>query len=157
MHVIQGDLWSELGKADLVLVTANSYITRDDRLTMGCGAALEMKERFPGIDKLFGEMLRRAGLHLDKYGVAVVSHGGSPIAPLGTDLGLFQVKQHFMDQAQLDLISSSCHDLRVIAGDYRRIAMNFPGIGAGRLSRENVEPFLRKYLGDLDNLYIYYK
>jgi hypothetical protein len=150
MQVIQGDLWAELGVADLLLVSTNATLNKNGEVVMGRGAAKEAKERFPQLPFDLGMRLRTGGLAGQKYGVLI-----SDITAHGTRLGAFQVKYHWQDDADLGLISHSAHALRAIAGDYERIAINFPGIGNGRLERSQVEYFLDKYWSDLDNLFVY--
>ncbi|MEK6860596.1 MAG: hypothetical protein AABY07_01375 [Nanoarchaeota archaeon] len=47
MILVKGNMWDELGKAELILVTANSNIKKNGALVMGAGAAKEARDRFP--------------------------------------------------------------------------------------------------------------
>ena len=125
----EGNLFKEDG---CKFITANSYLTKDLRLVMGRGAAQELKTIFPGIDKIFGNIIHNTCGHLGLYGL--IKH----------DLcGIFQVKYNFMDKADLELIKFSIYLLTVEAGNIGQIIhLNYPGIGYGKLSKEVIRPLL---------------
>jgi hypothetical protein len=130
----------------LVLVTTNSYIRRDGALVMGRGAAKQLANLYPDVPYEFG---RRVGCSLAQYGLFWM--GQTAMRPA---LGAFQVKWHFKEQANLDLILDSSRMLKDVAQKCAdsRIDMNYPGIGNGRLSYDIVDPLLQ----DLpDNVHIW--
>lgn len=133
---IVGNLWDEIGTADLLLVTTNSSLRKDGSLVMGRGAAFEAKERYPKLPYALGEGIK--SLPTKIYGLAL----WTDIYDQGTLIGAFQVKYVWQDDALLELIAYSAGFLQGVAWDYKRIAMNFPGIGNGRLSRPLAEIFL---------------
>ena len=51
MQLITGDLWEEVGKADLLFVTTNGVVTKADELVMGRGCAREAKERLSSLPR----------------------------------------------------------------------------------------------------------
>lgn len=157
MTVLHGEMWRELGRADLILVTTNAMVTRDHRLVMGRGAALEMKQRYPGIDAMWGHCLEEGEVVSKQYGVMIATHFYSDLIPRETALGIFQVKRHWRDPADTRLIGHSAAQLAEAIKDnaYRRVVLNYPGIGNGRLTREQVEPVLERHLGKYGNLYLY--
>ena len=125
----QGNLFQENG---IKFVTGNSYLTKDLRLVMGRGAALELKTRSPGIDKVFGDIISRTCGHLGVYGL--IKHDFC---------GLFQVKYNFLDKADPELIEFSAALLNAEAKKTDRIIhLNYPGIGNGKLLKEIVRPLL---------------
>ncbi|HQN37752.1 MAG TPA: hypothetical protein PLY01_07950 [Caldisericia bacterium] len=125
----EGNLFKENG---FKLVTTNSCLTKDCRLVMGRGAAKELKVISPGIDRIFGKMIRKACGHLGLYGLLI-----SP------PYGIFQVKNNFADKAKLEIISYSLRLLDFKARDTDQIIhLNYPGIGNGRLTKEEVRPLL---------------
>ncbi len=137
MTLEKGNIWGS--GADIICVTTNATVRTDGRLVMGRGAALECKQRFPGIDLEFGRKVRqweaRFGLGTP-YGVVLSG-------PNCLTLGAFQVKWSFRDAAEVELIRVSVQSLTKIAVETGAvIALNFPGIGYGRLSRECVLPLL---------------
>jgi hypothetical protein len=126
----QGNLFKE--KNGIKFVTGNSYLTKDLRLVMGRGAALELKTRSPGIDKIFGNIIDKTCGHLRVYGL--IKHDSC---------GVFQVKYNFRDKADLELIKFSAI---LLADEARKtdqiIHLNYPGIGNGKLSKDIVRPLL---------------
>jgi hypothetical protein len=146
MKIKIGNLWDS--KDDLIFVTTNSYIRNDGALVMGRGAALECKTRYPGIEYDFGNMISR--LHKvgpisnpsEKYGILV--HETLPI-------GIFQVKYHFRDVADTNLILYSTQLLNELSKT-KTISINFPGIGFGQLDEMQVLPIISQLS---DNVTIY--
>ena len=160
MKIVKGSLWDSTD--DLILVTCNSYIKKDGSLVMGRGAALEMKMKYPNIDKDFGNILsyKYDGVpeHLT-YGVTLVC--GFPYLNTQPELemgivskklfGVFQVKYHYKDDANLDLIRFSTE---MLCGIFGKASMNFPGIGFGHLQYKDVLPIVEKLP---DNVTLYMK
>jgi hypothetical protein len=157
MKLVKGNLWDS--RDDLILVTCNSYIKKDGALVMGRGAALEMKTKFPKIDYRFGKMINYYSKHLGYYGVFILDPNAGPAeyVPSEQKLGIFQVKYHFKDKADLLLIKMSTREL--VRDFYKysflhTVSMNFPGIGYGGISREDVLPIIE---GLSDQVTIYEK
>jgi hypothetical protein len=156
MKLVKGNLWDS--KDEVILVSGNSYIRKDGALVMGRGAALELKEKFPGIDIELGKEIRLVCRSQGDYGFVLVDFPKDS----KTTYGVFQVKNHYKDDANIQLISCSCDVLM----DWIRfsweqggqliysISMNFPGIGYGGLKREWVLPIISKLP---DNVTIYEK
>jgi hypothetical protein len=132
---VTGDLWDELDKADLLLVTTNSTRSTQGELVMGRGAALEARQRFPWLPRMAAEAITQAGV---TYGVIRLQ--ASVVTK--TLLGLFQVKYHWRSDASQPLIAFSACMLCGLSDQYGRIAFNFPGIGHGLLAAESVIPWL---------------
>jgi hypothetical protein len=128
-----GDMWVALEETDLFLITANATIKRNGALVMGRGLALEAKRRFPGLDLACGRLVGDRQV----YGVGVLP---APFTPLG----LFQVKNHFRERADLDLIKRSVRALLSLLEFSRleRVDLNFPGIGNGGLPQSCVLPLI---------------
>ena len=145
-----GNLWNELGQSDLILVTANGVVDGHGSLVMGAGAAREARLKFPGLDALAGQGLRTLR-EFDRviYGVML-----SPFNRQGTQVGLFQVKYHFKWPAEFGLMRASAMSLRRYARQYRRIAMNFPGVGHGGLELRRALPMLSALPSNV-TLYLY--
>jgi hypothetical protein len=154
MEIIQGDMWEEIGKANLILVTTNATLRGDGALVMGRGAAAQAKQQFPQLPFELGRRLQQSGLVGSAYGITVTG-----VSVQDTLLGAFQVKYHWRDEADLDLIRFSCKELFQYAepGPNERIVLNYPGIGNGRLTRDDVEPILVAELGKLDNVCVYWR
>lgn len=154
MQIVIGDLWSELGRANVILVTTNAEVNKDHKLVMGRGAALEASQRFPTLVRKLGERLIERQLVGAKYGIQFIEPSAT-IYP-GLMLGAFQVKYHWREKADLTLISYSARYLAGIAKAmaFSRFAMNFPGIGNGRLEESLVRPLLDVLP---DNVFVYKK
>lgn len=130
MVIVHGDMWEEYSTADLFLVTTNSFITKEGKLVMGAGIAKEARDRFSGLDKAFGKRIK----HLSRYGILVSDKWPDKV------LGAFQVKYHFKDKADLDLIRYSTEMLQQWIKNHAalNIHLNFPGIGNGKLDPADV-------------------
>lgn len=159
MEIVQGNLWDEIGKAHLILVTTNACVNQYGQLVMGRGAAKEAHERFRttgttwGVARDFGEQLITRGMVESEYGIIY----SSQIIPGTLDtilIGAFQVKYRWHEEASLKLIDYSTNILGSVARKHpeKRIALNYPGIGNGRLMMETVEPIISTLP---DNVFIY--
>ena len=135
-----GNMWSIWSKTDLFLITTNSFVKHTGQLVMGAGIARQARDRFPGLDTTLGQAIRETCGHLGEYGLFI-----SPRWP-ATRLGLFQVKRHWSTDAILDLIHQSADQLTQWASTHPdcRIDLNFPGIGNGRLSPDQVLPVIKQ-------------
>jgi len=150
MKIIIGNLWDELGVADIIFVTTNAQLRADGALVMGRGAAKEAIERFPQLPFNLGKKIPGAMKNRGAYGLVA-----DPESTAGkTRIGAFQVKHHWRDEAELLLIKFSTGCLKRWAERYaeKRFALNFPGIGNGRLKEEDVLPLLATLP---DNVFIY--
>lgn len=135
MRLAEGDMWSAYDQADLFLVTTNSVLNRYGALVMGAGIARQARERFPELDAALGNAVVQVG---DTYGLIV-----SPRWPTAK-LGGFQTKVRWHDPSSLELINFSASKLVAWckAHPTARVHLNMPGVGHGRLSREQVLPIL---------------
>lgn len=124
-----GDLWDYERGADLILITTNSFIKRNRELAMGRGIALQAKERYPELPKLFGRRIK----HLSVYGLVIVPHKGKLF-------GAFQTKIHFKDKSEMSLIELATDKLREFLKDNcLTTLLNFPGVGNGGLAHKEKE------------------
>lgn len=134
-----GDMWSSYDGANLFLITTNSFLKKGSHaLVMGRGIARQAKERFPGLDIALGGQLQALCGNQGIYGLLV-----SPRWPTAK-LGAFQVKRHYSQPASLELIRRSTAALCTWCAEHpdAQVALNFPGIGNGRLHREAVLPII---------------
>lgn len=138
MNISYGNMWDVYDEADLFLITTNSFIKRNGALVMGAGIAREARDRFPGLDLALGRKIK----HLGKYGLIVSEKWPDK------KLGAFQVKYHFKDSASLELIEYSCNDLITFITQntlrFGTVHLNYPGIGNGKLTEDDVYPIVRK-------------
>jgi hypothetical protein len=122
----------------IYLFTGNPVRRADFGLVMGRGAAKQVRDSWPGIDK---KIRTRRPVDFTK------------IQP-DQWIGWFQVKRHWRDPADLELIRASAEMLTSIASLNSHIFfhLNAPGIGNGRLFWSDVEPILEPLP---DNVLIY--
>lgn len=118
-----------------LLFTANSYVNNDGALVMGAGMAKQVAYQYPYLRSYFGSLIMSKDVHLGTY--HILSHSKLKIAA-------FQVKRDWRLPAILTLIEESA---AMLNGWARGIPsqvfnLNYPGIGNGKLSVEQVEPIL---------------
>lgn len=116
------------------LVTTNAFIKNDGSLVMGAGAALQAIRLYPTIAIDFGLQILSTCGSGGRYGL---------ILSYQFPVGAFQVKYNWWEKADLKLIAYSVKALKDWNQPRRhKVAMNFPGIGNGRLRRDQVIPIL---------------
>jgi hypothetical protein len=142
MKIVRENLWILPPAPGMIVVTTNGAVNKDGELVMGRGAALEAKQRIPGIAKEAGALLWGIGCENPAIYHWLVMR--APYRPGKVGFGLFQVKRVWSDDASLDMIRKSAQALAEYAkaNPTLNIRMNYPGIGNGRLKRNDVEPLL---------------
>ena len=151
MKFVQGNIWLAPLPV-IIVVTTNSQLDKNGYLVMGAGIALEAKQKIPNIAADAGKIVEKFGR---KYGFQSLRHGRVPGKP---GYGIFQTKMSWAGDASLDLVEYSASMLAPYA-QYNAdipIRLNYPGIGLGRLAKEQVRPVLEKYLGNSENVSVYY-
>lgn len=138
MRIVTGNIWDEEGVADVILITTNAIINARGQLVMGRGAALEAAQRYPSLPFDLAEKIK-AFKPNKPYGVLIL-----PQYANGVQLGAFQVKHHWRDSASLELIKLSTRLLVTVAEicPDMKFALNYPGIGNGRLVEAQVFPII---------------
>lgn len=136
-----GDMWSAFDEAELFLFTANSTLNGKGELVMGAGMAKQAKERFPFVPKVFGNGVdAMCGSGGDFYLLHSIGW------QMGSDhkIGAFQVKNHWRLPADIGLIERSTTVLWWFAMKHpiAKIHLNYPGVGNGGLTIEQVEPII---------------
>lgn len=141
-----GNMWEHRNEYSAVLFTGNSWIKQNGALVMGRGAALYARNNFQGLDLAIGQRIVNTCGHMGEYNIIVFTRG--PFM----GLGVLQVKFHFRDDADIALIERSLNVLsnRALAHPNARYACNYPGIGAGRLGMNQVEPLLQGLPDNID-------
>lgn len=169
--IIREELWQPADGLCLIVVSTNATIDIKGRLVMGRGAARQARCQFPGIArecaKVIKDALRSIWSYPAPHGDAAMDAYNMECDIEDTDhysetgyyfrvvreplagrpgFGIFQVKEHFGDKADLELIRRSA----VVLAEYARrypdvqIRMNYPGIGWGCCHRREVEPLLTR-------------
>lgn len=135
MRQALGDLWTF--PADHRCVTINGIVRPNGELVMGAGNALQAKQRFGGIARRLGELVKAHGLHvyhLDDIGIFA-----------------FPTKYDWKNDSDLKLIARSAVEIVYLADtlNLENIVLPRPGCGFGNLSwKSQVEPCLTRLLDD---------
>lgn len=139
MILKKGNMWDEW--SDVKIFTGNATIKNNGALVMGRGAAKEAKSIFPNCDVAFGSLITHYTRNFaGPYGILIHPDRSNPI------LCVYQVKWNYYDSAELDLIRFSTGMLDALLHmdwRYKKVSMNFPGIGWGGLERDLVMPIIR--------------
>lgn len=152
MKISYTNLWDITNSANLIVVTTNSYLSSSNghHLVMGKGAAKQAAMRYDWLPLMAHNKIKNTCGHLGVYGF--IEFGA---------IGLFQVKRHFEDKADLEIIKISSiklanyyYDNFIRWNTKLNIHMNYPAIGYGHLRREQVEPILQSILPDDITLHI---
>jgi hypothetical protein len=116
---------------------------------MGRGAAKQATELVKGVDKDFGDKIKKFEILYPKemYFYGYMEHDVEPLA-------ILQVKNFWGSQASLTLIKRSLNKFVNCMNKNKLYRMNFPGIGYGGLEVKEVLPLLQ-FLPD--NVTICYK
>lgn len=148
-QVVIGNLWNDKD-AELVLITTNSYVTKGGNLVMGRGAALELKNKYPWMATYFGNEIMKTCGNLGEYNLMLTLGRWQEFRIYGA----FQVKYHFKDRANLELISRSVNKLNdyIEKSKIERVSMNYPGIGYGGRTEDEILPIIEK-LSDKVKIY----
>lgn len=123
------------GTEDIKVITTNGCINAKGELVMGRGAALDAKTRYPNLPRIAAQEIKKYP-YLTMRGVYIYRFITIP----NTQFGLFQVKYHWQEKADLVLIGQSSLRLRNMAQVTPKVtyALNFPGIGNGKLDKKIV-------------------
>jgi hypothetical protein len=144
MKEVVGDIWDYHRNGYTICVTTNGTVTQHGKAIMGAGIAKVCKQRYPNIPKLLGTRLKNGGNRI--YHLSF----GTPNC-LGT-IYSFPTKEHWYEDAKLDLIIKSAKELQEIVnyGDERvPIILPRPGCGFGRLDWDTqVKPAIKDLLSD---------
>jgi hypothetical protein len=144
---MRGDMFAEFPERTVWLVTANSYVKSNGNLVMGRGAAARAARLWPEMPSIAGKRV----LHLGDYHVMIMLGFGRD-----RHAGIFQTKRHFHDPSDPELIRESCRKLEAKARGMRDYVfrVNYPGIGLGGLSVDQVQPILERHLA-WDNIEVW--
>lgn len=156
-----GDIFDNLLDYNCFFFTANGVITSDHRLPMGKGFAERVSREFPKLPHALGQMIENIGelaaepasrryIAVYVYGIippfsylTLAEGGWMPSSSSARMVGAFQTKGAFWDKAGIEIIEYAVYKLTKWAKQYKEpIALNYPGIGLGELTRAAVEPLL---------------
>lgn len=134
-------MWNVWGDTSLFLITTNPIVNAAGELVMGRGIAKEFKSRFPEGPKIFARTLQAYKDLQAGHNVGMVRNEQI----FGKQqCGWFMTKDHWYNEARLDIIERSVSELNTMAPMFLSIDLNFPGIGNGRLDRKDVLPIIER-------------
>jgi hypothetical protein len=136
-----GSIW-DMCSADAVCVTTNGMLNKKGEAVMGKGIALEAKQRFTGVEKVLGALIKAGGNSVYPLPFFLFKDSGQIVS--------FPTKHHWRDKSSIDLIKVSCFELINLTDDrgWGRIVLPRPGCGLGGLSWANVKKEIEKILDD---------
>lgn len=130
----KGDMLTEVGAPNtIVFITTNNIVKSNGALVMGAGIAKRVRDNYPGSDLVFGHWIKVSGN--SPYGLLYREEA---------DIGIFQTKDHYKDDADIGIIELSVTHLTILANEHSHATfhLNYPGIGKGNLSKDVVAPLL---------------
>ena len=165
MIEIRGDLWSHIGKADVICITTNGFVKSNGDAVMGRGCARQAARRYPDMLQLLGEANRNQGwryptLLKEDSGTQIWSYPVKPDRIIGGTTPE-QVVKHMRDKLDLTrdvpgwaaianpaLIWFSANRLVEHANKYnwKKIIIPRPGCGAGELKWSDIRRNLHELL-----------
>jgi len=132
MHELYGDLWREHAGGAVVAITTSGMLTRAGAAVLLRGCAMQARQRFPGLPKVLGALIRQHGNHVYDLGRRIVS---------------FPIEEDPFQIADPRLIERSCRELVDLA-DYKnwtKIVVPRPGCGGGGLAWSEVRSVLARH------------
>ena len=135
MIEMAGSIWNS-NPAYIRCITTNGIVKSNGELVMGRGIALQVKQRYPELPRLLGELVKNGG-NIPYY---IEDH----------NICSFPTKNHWWDKSDIKLIINSCHHLNRIVNSFDKYAvLTRPGCGNGGLSWETeVKPVISTILNN---------
>lgn len=133
----------------VAIFTGNPVTRRDGAIVMGRGAAKQVRDTYPNVQYALGEIIKP-----EDYLVFVPIDNTNVHTPSEQFIGWFKVKNHWQQPAELELITLSTKALYDLAIKHQDMSfhMNYPGIGNGKLTVDDVGGILSILP---DNVFIY--
>lgn len=130
-----GDYWVAWKKEWIpaIVCTTNMVVKPDGNLVMGAGIAKAFKEKFPEIDRIWGNRVKRGCKNL-----MITDYWDYDDKQI---LVALPTKYHWKDPSPMELVVKSCQELKIAADfhDWWRVLMTRPGCGNGGLKWEDVK------------------
>ena len=146
-----GDMWTAYDTSQLFMITTNAAVKRNGELVMGRGIALQAKKRFPELPASLGAKIKADNFVLSRYGLLIFPSWPS------NKIAAFQVKYHWSEQADINLIDYSTDMLLEWLQSHpkiKQVDLNMPGVGNGKLNIADVLPIVSR-LPDTVNVWTY--
>lgn len=135
-----------------ICITTNGVVKKDGHAVMGAGIAKQAKDIFSGIDNKLGD-------YLLKYGNRCFNLGKYEVEDTDCYIFSFPTKQHYKDNADINLIENSCKQLLLMLDKFgiNKVYIPYPGIGCGKLNKKDVEKILNKYFKEDNRVIVFEK
>jgi O-acetyl-ADP-ribose deacetylase (regulator of RNase III) len=162
MKEIRGNLFD--CHADVICITTNGFVTTRGEAVMGMGCAKAAAERWPGLRRQLGGLIRKYGNRPMIVGktpqyrvvsfpvkpVSVINDGTNVVSHAAAKYVAGNVVPGFHAIADLDTIEKSALQLVEMANKFgwTRVVIPRPGCGAGELDWADVKPVLEGILDD---------
>ena len=150
MNELIGDMFKDsmLEFVDAICITTNGTLNNKGRCVMGRGTALVAKEKWEGIDKRLGDFITANGNI-----VQILWY----VPSLHTTIVAFPVKHHWKEKADLELIETSCKQLKDLIDQegWGKVILPRPGCNNGKRDWDTeVKPILKKYFANDQRLIV---
>ena len=140
-----GNLWDLAKLPNILVISTNGFVKKNNECVMGRGIAKEAKEKFPSIALDLGHFIQESGNYVHDLGIYDDYYIYS-----------FPVKHNWWEKADIKLIENSAKQLAVaIAIDFlehEKIGMQVfipqVGCGNGGLNWEDVKKIISPILDD---------
>lgn len=154
-----------LEPADAIVLTTNGTTKKNGDAVMGRGVALQAARSWYGLQKLLGKKIAAKGNRvrlLTKTNAALpylsLPRKNDPlIVAVPWHIVSFPVKHNWYDKADLELIETSCKQLKKLVErkGWKRILLPRPGCGNGSLSwKKEVRKVVKRYFGNSDQVVV---
>lgn len=145
MRELKGDFWAywqdNIKDIDAIVCTTNKIVKKDGALVMGGGIAKDFRDRFQGLDEVWGKRVKRnptQGLMVNSLGIW--GYWQFAVA--------FPTKHDWREDSYISLITTSARELENVtnAMDWSNVLMTRPGCGLGNLEWNTIKPLLQDFL-----------
>lgn len=134
-----GDIFELAQTNEVICVTTNSIVKKDNAAVMGAGVARLFRDRFKGLDSRLGQFIK-------DYGNRCFNMGRYEYKGKSLIVATFPTKHDYNNDSDLDLIEKSANEILDMANKFKweKIYLPFPGGGKGNLKWNEVSLRLRK-------------
>jgi len=138
MIEMKGNIWDFYRKDPeaYICITTNGFVKNNGECVMGAGVAKEAKEKFKGLAKNLGSLIKENGNNVYMF----------------SDLRIFSfpTKHIWSENSDIKLIKKSAEQLMKYLENYKvpRIYLPRPGCGNGKLKWKDVRPIIENILDD---------
>jgi len=159
MKEIVDNIWKYFNKDSYLVFTTNGYVKDNCECVMGRGIALDVKNRYPNIPLILGNLIIKKGNRVFKIDnlisfpvkpVNEINNGTNVVNHMKNKFKIEDVVPGWACKARLDIIETSTKQLVRLVNklNIKNILIVRPGCGNGELNWKDVKLILDKYLDD---------